>query len=119
MPRKTSTTFTQYRSNVSADELEVLARKLEEDPENFDLMDWAAFAFYSHGQCERARDTYTKLLARFPENPSYHYYLANTLYQLGEVEQATEYWRRTIGLDSEGAYSDRAKRKIQNLRSKP
>ncbi len=117
--RKISTTFTQYRQNVSNEELKLLTDRLAADPGNYDLMDWAAFAYYSHGQTEAAIETYQKLLAKFPENASYHYYLGNTLYRKGEVEAAKAHWNRVLGLDDTGGFADRAKRKLSNLKAEP
>ncbi len=113
--RRMSTTFTRYKHKISTDELSLLARKLEENPENFDLMDWAAFAYYSHGDMEKAISYYERLVRRFPENASYHYYLGNSHHKQGATETAANHWRRVSQLDTTGNFSERALRKLQNL----
>ena len=80
--RKISTTFTRYKHKISSEELQLLADKLVQNPENYDLMDWAAFAYYSHGDLDRAIEYYRKLVQWDPANASYHYYLANALFKL-------------------------------------
>lgn len=113
--RKISTTFTRYKHKISAEELQLLSGKLEQNPENYDLMDWAAFAYYSHGDLDRAIGYYIKLVTRFPENASYHYYLANALFKLEDAPGAAEHWNLVIQLDKTGAFSERARRKLQNM----
>lgn len=113
--KKIRTTFTQYRQQVTASELDLLQKKLEQDPENYDLLDWAAFAFYSHDQVDAAAGMYRRLLTRFPENASYHYYLANALYKKGESAVAIDHWKRVLDLDGSGNFAERARRKLQNL----
>lgn len=116
MARKISTTFTQYKQQVSQEELDLLQEKMKADPGNLDLLDWAAFAFYSHGHVDTAIDLYSKLLDAYPDNASYHYYLANTLYKKGDQPGAEEHWNRVLNLDSEGGFSERARRKLTNLK---
>ena len=113
-PRRASTTFTRFNQKVGPDELAMLEQKLEEHPDNFDLMDWAAFAFYSNGKMEKAIGYYERLVRRFPENPSYHYYLGNAQYRTGQKESAVNHWRRVLQLDTSGNFSKRAQRKLEN-----
>jgi tetratricopeptide (TPR) repeat protein len=113
--RKISTTFTRYKHKISSEELQLLADKLVQNPENYDLMDWAAFAYYSHGDLDRAIEYYRKLVQWDPANASYHYYLANALFKLSDVPGAAEHWTRVMQLDKTGAFSERARRKLMNL----
>lgn len=117
--RKISTTFTRYKHKISTEELKLLASKLEEHPENLDLMDWAAFAFYSHGDLERAIGYYERLVVAKPENASYHYYLGNALHKQGEFEAARNHWSKVMILDTSGAFAERARRKLLILEETP
>lgn len=112
---KPSSTFTRYSHRVSGEELELLERKLKENPDNFDLLDWAAFAYYSSGDMARAVEYYDRLVLRFPGNASYYYYLGNAQYQLGSLGTARNHWRRVIQLDDTKNFASRAERKLKNL----
>lgn len=110
--RRRASTFTRFNQKVGPDELAMLEKKLEELPDNFDLMDWAAFAFYSNGQMDKAIGYYERLVRRFPNNPSYHYYLGNAQFRLGQKESAVNHWQRVLQLDTTGNFSKRAQRKL-------
>lgn len=112
--RKRASTFTRFNHKVGPEELAMLQKRLEEHPDNFDLMDWAAFAFYSNGTMEQAVQYYERLVRRFPDNPSYHYYLGNAQFQLGQRESALNHWKRVLQLDTTGNFSKRAQRKLDN-----
>lgn len=113
-PRRASTTFTRFNQKVGDEELALLETKIEEHPDNFDLMDWAAFAFYSNGHMDRAIRYYERLVRRFPDNPSYHYYLGNAEFRQGQRESAVNHWQRVLQLDTSGNFSKRAQRKLEN-----
>jgi tetratricopeptide (TPR) repeat protein len=112
--RKRASTFTRFHQKVGAEELAMLEKKLTENPDNFDLMDWAAFAFYSNGLMEKAIGYYERLVRRFPNNPSYHYYLGNAEFRTGKKESAVNHWQRVLQLDTSGNFSKRAQRKLDN-----
>lgn len=114
-----SDTFTHYRIEIKAEDLEKLARRVEADPENVELLDWAAFAFYSNGMLEEAIRCYRELVKRSPANPSYHYYLGSALYKNGLHGAARVEWEKVLHLDGEGKFVKRCQRKLAQLEEHP
>lgn len=84
---------------ASAAELDRVERSVLARGESVENLDWLGFMFFSHGRMERARGYYTTLCAQVPENASYHYYLAETLWDATDRIGAKEHWERVTQLD--------------------
>ncbi len=110
-----SDTFTHYRIEIKAKDLEKLAKRVEQDSHNTELMDWAAFAFYSNGMLEDAIRCYRTLVQKSPLNPSYHYYLGSALFKNGLHGAAKVGWEKVIHLDTEGKFTKSCYRKLAQL----
>ncbi|MBI2943677.1 MAG: tetratricopeptide repeat protein [Candidatus Wallbacteria bacterium] len=106
---------TQYAHKTDAADLERIEKKLLEDPQNIELMDWVAFMFYSNGVRDKAFEYYERLTAARPRYPSYHYFLGNLHYQKGDRAAARECWARVLSLDREGEYAGKARNKLASL----
>lgn len=111
-PTKKRLSFTKYAQTASLDEIERLEALLEDAPENRELLDWLAFAYYSHQMLEKAIETYRRLVEGWPENAGYHYYLGNSLYQVGRVGDARIEWEKVLALDAAGQFRKSVREKI-------
>ena len=108
-------TFTNFKMRISPEDVKKLEERIREHPDNLDYLDWAAFAFYSNGLFPKAIAGYKRLIAARAENPSYHYYLANSLYRNGDVESARREWNHVIKIDKRGKFALRSRRKLEQL----
>lgn len=107
------TSVTDYGPpDVDFDQIDGL---LSEDPDNPDLLDIAAFAHYCAGHLMRAQILYERLIALNPDVPSHHFYLANTYFRVSLIEQARQEWRRTVALDEDGKFGEKARERLEGL----
>lgn len=72
---------------------------LADDPENFKLLDWLAFMYYTNDQVDRAIEAYKKLLSRQPDAVDLFFFLGNCFYKVNLLPEAQYCWRRTLALD--------------------
>ena len=96
-------------------DIQHLEALLAEDPDNIDLLDLAAFAYYSAGHLVKARRAYEKLVAIDDSHPSHHFYLGNTLYKLNLYEEADKQWEIVETLDVLGKYGEKARERREKL----
>ena len=87
--------FTQYSQGdgSGADEIEAL---LANDPDNLQLLDWAAFMNYTAGCYDKALKHYKRCLELDPRNPQTYYYIGSTLARLERYKEAEPYWLRLV-----------------------
>jgi len=111
----TARTFTNFKMRISAEDVKKLEERVRAHPDNLDYLDWAAFAFYSNGLFAKAIAGYKRLIASRTDNPSYHYYLANSLYRNGDINSAKREWNTVIKIDKRGQFTKRSKRKLHQL----
>lgn len=104
--------FTKYAQTASLDEIERLEALLEAAPENREILDWLAFAYYSHQMLDKAIHTYRRLIQMVPDNAGYHYYLGNSLYQTGNGLAARVEWEKVVALDEAGQFQRSVREKI-------
>jgi len=108
-------TFTKFKMRISPEDLRRLEEHVKNNPDNLDYLDWASFAFYSNGLFDKAIQGYRRLIATRPDNASYHYYLANSLFKSGDVDSARLEWEKVIHLDTRGQFAVRSKRKLNQI----
>jgi len=96
-------------------DLEHLEALLGEDPENVDLLDLAAFAYYSANLLFKARSAYQRLIELDADRASHHFYLANTLYKLNRFDEADVEWRAVERLDGDGQFGTKARERRHQL----
>ena len=96
-------------------DIEHLEALLGEDPDNVDLLDLAAFAYYSSNHLQKARWAYEKLVAMDNSHPSHHFYLGNTLYKLHLYQLADRQWSIVETLDEMGKYGEKARARREEL----
>ena len=96
-------------------DIEHLEALLNEDPNNMDLLDLAAFAYYSSNNLHKARWAYEKLIAMDSSIPSHHFYLGNTLYKLLLYKEADNQWSIVETLDVLGKYGEKARIRREKL----
>lgn len=104
--------FTRYGTLSDAEGLARIEARLQENPDDLNLMDWVAFMFYSHGVPHKALQYYQRLLDKRPGNASYHYFLGNLWARQGDSERAHHHWSKVIELDLEGDYADKARGRL-------
>ena len=78
---------------TGADEIEAL---LAADPDNLQLLDWAAFMNYTAGCYDKALMHYKRCLELDPRNPQTYYYIGSTLARLERYKEAEPYWLRLV-----------------------
>ena len=108
-------TFTKFKMRISEEDLRKLEEHVKNNPDNIDYLDWAAFAFYSNGLFGKAIQAYRRLITYRPDNASYHYYLANSLFKNGELDPARLEWEKVIRIDTRGQFAVRSRRKLNQI----
>ena len=72
--------------------LDTVNSLVDEEPDNVDFLDWAAYVNYSNGNFATAADYYRRLLDLTTANPFAFYYLGEILFRSGKEEKAFAYW---------------------------
>lgn len=103
---------TQYQPGTG-EGIGELEEQLKQDPENPDLLDWLAFMYYSNKKYQEAIDTYRRAIAINYDNEHQHYYLANSYYQLGQMERAIEEWEVVLELKPGSKLAHNAEERIE------
>jgi tetratricopeptide (TPR) repeat protein len=103
---------TQYQPGTG-EGIGELEEQLKQDPENPDLLDWLAFMYYSNKKYQEAIDTYRRAIAINYDNEHQHYYLANSYYQLGQLERAIEEWEVVLELKPGSKLAHNAEERIE------
>ncbi len=106
--------LTQYTAGDGQGVAEI-ERMLEKDPTNLQLLDWLAFMYYSNNETLKAIETYSRIIAIDGENPSQHYYLANSFYKANRVEDALAHWRRVLQIKPDGKLAKKAQDRIRKV----
>ena len=71
-PNKKRISFTKYAQAATLEEIAHLETMMKASPQNRELLDWLAFAYYSHEVLDKASDYYGRLVVMCPENAGYH-----------------------------------------------
>jgi len=90
--RPVVTEMTESDETVLAD-VEAL---LQNDPDNPDFLDWAAFIHYCNGSFPQAQQYYERVLASGTETPYAYYYLGAIYYRTGQDPEAVAYWQQLV-----------------------
>jgi len=104
--------FTKYAKTATLEEIKRLEKLLVDSPQNRELLDWLAFAYYSHSVLDKAIEYYRRLVEMCPDNAGYHYYLGNSLYKANEDGAARVEWEKVLALDRNGQFTKSVKEKI-------
>lgn len=104
--------FTAYSGGASAADLEKLEEMHRADPDDRDLLDWLAFSHYSARSNARARELYRLLIAQCPQEASYHYYLGNLCYRLGDLPAAKAAWTACLACPDGRQFEARVKPRL-------
>ncbi len=72
--------------------LETVNSLVDEEPDNVDFLDWAAFVNYTNGNFAKAAEYYRRLLELTSANPFAFYYIGEILFRSGQEEKAFAYW---------------------------
>ncbi len=107
--------LTQYQEGTG-EGIEEIEKKLAEDPNNPDLLDWLAFMYYSNNQIDKAIEMYQRALNLNYENEHQHYYLGNSFYKQGNIERAIEEWEVVISLKPNSKIAQNAQERINKAR---
>lgn len=106
---------TQYQEGTG-EGIEEIEQKLQEDPNNPDLLDWLAFMYYSNNQMDRAIEIYQRALNLNYENETQHYYLGNSFYKMGNIDRAIEEWEVVVSLKPDSKIAANAQERINKAR---
>ena len=111
--------FTNYSNKTSDEEIEKLEALLAENPDDIHILDWVAFTHYSNQNFKRSIELYQQLLDKEPSTASFHYFIANSYYREGLLDQAKDEWSKAIELDVKGKFSKKARQRIDWLEANP
>lgn len=106
---------TQYQEGTG-EGIEEIEQKLQEDPNNPDLLDWLAFMYYSNNQMDRAIEIYQRALNLNYENETQHYYLGNSFYKMSNIDRAIEEWEVVVSLKPDSKIAANAQERINKAR---
>ncbi len=106
---------TQYQEGTG-EGIEEIEQKLQEDPNNPDLLDWLAFMYYSNNQMDRAIEIYQRALNLNYENETQHYYLGNSFYKMNNIDRAIEEWEVVVSLKPDSKIASNAQDRINKAR---
>lgn len=101
----------------SEKELKDLDSGLAKNPNDVDLLDFVASAYYRSKKMDRAMELYSKVTELDPERASGWYFLGNCLYQLNHKQNAKECWEMVLELDSKGAFARKAKANLAEFKA--
>ena len=107
--------LTQYQEGTG-EGISEIENKLQEDPNNPDLLDWLAFMYYSNNQLDKAVEIYQRALNLNYENEHQHYYLGNSFFKKGIVDRAIEEWEVVISLKPNSKIAQNAQERINKAR---
>jgi len=107
-------TFTDYDKcdGSGLDEFEML---LAREPERPEVLDWAAFAYYTAGRYDQALDLYRRLLQVKDDSPQAYYYIGNIHCRTGRYDDAVKYWATLLHRFPEHELVNRARDKYDVL----
>ena len=91
VPDEQQVVFTEYHSGDGSGTEEV-EKMLSTDPDNPELLDWAAFMNYTNNNFERALELYHKVLTINDDVPQTYYYLGTIYGRLEKYDEAHKYW---------------------------
>ena len=86
------------RSGDTSTALQICDLLLQHQPENTDLLHLKGVVLARCGQLSAAHDALTSAIRRNPNQPAYHFNLAETLRLQGQWKSAEEAYRRTLRL---------------------
>ncbi len=109
--------LTQYMEGDGSGAAEIEA-KLAEDPDNVQLLDWAAFMNYTNKQWKKALSQYERLNELGGDTPQSRYYMANCLLQLGRYGEAAAIYEEIVSEDEGGKLGRKAADKLARMREK-
>jgi len=66
------------------------------NPNKPEVLDWAAFAYYTAGNLPRALACYQRALLLEDDNPHAYFYLGTIYCRLGRFDQAARYWHSLL-----------------------
>jgi len=81
------------------EKLETLLARLEEEPNNPDLLYKIGTLYFDNNQLEEAIKYFKKVLEIVPEHKLALFNLGNAYTRLGNYEEAVKYWRQVISID--------------------
>ena len=105
--------MTTYEQSDGSGLIEV-ENALAANPDDVPVIDWAAFANYTLGNYSRASALYSRLIQLEKSNIQAHYYYANCLYKLSEVDKAQEHWKKVIELSPNHHLAQKARKRMSS-----
>ena len=96
--------------------LDTVNSLVEEEPDNIDFLDWAAYVNYTNGNFAKAADYYRKLLELTTANPFAFYYLGEILFRSGKEEKAFAYWDELCEIYGGHQLAEKASRTMALMR---
>jgi tetratricopeptide (TPR) repeat protein len=109
--------FTQYSMGDGSGAAEVEAM-LSSDPDNPDLLDWAAFTNYTNNNFEKALELYHRALSINDDIPQTYYYLGTIYGRLENYREALKYWSILVERYPQDKVTNKVLPKLESLRTK-
>jgi len=102
-----------YRMGQSAGALERYYAAVEHDHDFIEAWTQIGCLHRDQNELRAAEAAFRKSLSLLPEYPDAHFHLAETLCELGDVEQARRHWGEYLQHDSRGPWADIARQRLE------
>lgn len=112
---QSSVEFTDMNATNDQSVLADVEALLENDPNNPEFLDWAAFIHYCNGSFSEAKDYYERVLACGADTPYAFYYIGAIYYRTGQDKEAEQYWKKLLDKFPEHTLANKAKDKLDAL----
>ena len=106
------------RAGRPNDAVAVLESALEQasSPPPTDLLAELSLAYYAAGDLSAAEETMRRAIGQDEIDPALHYAYGSILAKQGELGKARSHLRRSISLDPDGPYAERARKRLDSLK---
>jgi Flp pilus assembly protein TadD len=106
------------RAGLPGEAVPVLRTALSQaaDPPPTELLAELALAYYATDDLESAEATMRRAVAQDELDPALQYAYGSILAKLGQIDRARAHFRRTLKLDPDGRYAERARARLQLLK---
>ncbi len=111
-PKETDEIPAPRLTNSGLHEVEETLRKSPNKPE---VLDWAAFAYYTAGHIEKSLAYYQRALLLDANNPEALYYVGNIFCRMGQFDDAVKTWAKLLAVFPEHTLAKKVKPKFELL----
>jgi len=97
--------------------IEEIQRKLAENPDDVELLDWLAYMHYSNDQLAECVEVYKRLIGIDPTKTSAYYYLGNAYFKLDDMKSAFRLWNHLIEHHPTDKFRKKAESRMEKVKA--